>query len=343
MTTLISGSGPSGPPTAFTSLTVAGVPTMGMSGLPLTTGRVIFADYVNGSDGNDGSAGFPVQTLSQAYSLTTSGNNDVVVMVGDGSTAATQRLTGTLTWANSATHLVGMAAPSFIGQRARISHAATAPTTVFTPMVLVTGSGCIFSNFSLYEGFNPGSSTACVAWEDQGLRNAYINVNIQGMAGTGTYPTAGNASSTNLKLTGGGERAFYHCAIGASTIARTKANASVWLTGGAARDSFEDCIFPMWANATGGDNPFFVAGTGANAIQDFTLFKGCGFLNAMNISPVQAVAAAFISATPNGTFILSRCFATNTTQWGAIDQANFKIDMQVAAEQGGLTVTSNVT
>lgn len=335
--------GGSGPPTALSALTVAGVPTMGMAGLPLTTGRVIFADYVNGSDGNDGSADFPVQTLSQAYSLATDGNNDVIVIVGDGSTAATQRLTATLTWAKDATHLVGMAAPSYVGQRARISHASTAPTTVFTPMVLVTASGCIFSNFSIYEGFNPGSSTACVTWEDQGQRNAYVNVNIQGMAGTGTYPTGDNASSANLKLTGGGERSFYHCAIGADTIARTAANASVWMTGGAARDSFEDCIYPMWANASGGSNPCFIAGTGSNAIQSWVLFKSCGFLNSMNISPVAAVAAAIISATPNGTFVLSRCYATGVTQWGAIDQASIRIDMQVAAEQGGLTVPSNVT
>lgn len=335
--------GPSGPPTALTGLTVAGVPTMGMAGLPLTTGRVIFADAVNGSDGNDGSATYPVQTLTQAYSLATAGKNDVIVIVGDGTTAATQRLTETLTWAKDATHLVGMCASSLIGQRARISHASTAPTTVFSPMVSVTANGCTFANFSIFEGFNPGSSTACITWQDSGNRNAYLNVNIQGMAGTGTYPTGDNASSTNLRLLGGGERLFSHCAIGVDTIPRTAANASVWASGAAARDTFEDCIFPMYANASGGSNPCFIAGSGSNALNRWMLFNRCGFLNAMNISPVQAVAAAIISATPNGTFVLSRCYATGVTQWGAIDQASIRIDMQVAAEQGGLTVPSNVT
>ena len=78
--------------THLSGLEVAGIPTMGMSGLPLTTGSVYFVDYVNGSDGNSGAADQPLQTLYGAHYKMTAGQNDVAVIVGDGSTAATQRL-----------------------------------------------------------------------------------------------------------------------------------------------------------------------------------------------------------------------------------------------------------
>jgi hypothetical protein len=44
MVDLISNQGPSGVATSLPSLSVGGVPTMGMAGIPLTTGNVFFAD-----------------------------------------------------------------------------------------------------------------------------------------------------------------------------------------------------------------------------------------------------------------------------------------------------------
>ena len=49
-------------------LEVDGVPTMGMSGIPITSGRVMFVDYINGGDGNDGTAGSPMKTARPASS-----------------------------------------------------------------------------------------------------------------------------------------------------------------------------------------------------------------------------------------------------------------------------------
>lgn len=104
-------------------------------------GNVFFCDPANGNDNSDGTApSRAVASLQTAHDLTTAGNNDIVFLIGDGSTSATARLTTTLTWSNNATHLIGITAPTRIAQRARISHASTAPTTAFD-MVTVTGDG----------------------------------------------------------------------------------------------------------------------------------------------------------------------------------------------------------
>lgn len=69
--------GPAGPPTAFTSLTVAGVPTMGVAGIPFTTGNYWFVGP-SGSNGNPGSSTFPFATIEQALLKAVAG--DVIVL-----------------------------------------------------------------------------------------------------------------------------------------------------------------------------------------------------------------------------------------------------------------------
>ena len=84
MPDLVGGAGPFGPPTAFSALTVGGVPTMGMGGtIPITNGNYYFVSSVEGLAGASGqSAQDPVNSVfgtGGAYSLCTAGNNDVIV------------------------------------------------------------------------------------------------------------------------------------------------------------------------------------------------------------------------------------------------------------------------
>ena len=92
--------------THLSGLEVNGVPTFGVGGAPMFTGRWFFVDPVHGSDGNTGAADNPIATLYQAQALMTAGNNDVAVIVGDGSTAATIRLSLALApfWCPSCVH-----------------------------------------------------------------------------------------------------------------------------------------------------------------------------------------------------------------------------------------------
>lgn len=82
---------PSGPPTALDTLTVGGVPTLGMGqGIPTTTGNVYFVSSLTGSNGNTGSAISPFATIAFAYSKCIASNGDTVVaMAGHAETYAT--------------------------------------------------------------------------------------------------------------------------------------------------------------------------------------------------------------------------------------------------------------
>jgi hypothetical protein len=320
-------------------LTSFGIPVLGGAGLPFT-GNYYFVDAVNGADGNDGSASSPKQNLTTALSLCVSGNNDVIFLIGDGGTAATQRLTETLAWNKNATHLIGITAPTRVAQRARISHAATAPTTAFTPMVLVTGSGCLFANFSLFEGFN--EATAVVTWEDQGSRNYYQNVAFQGMGADAKSADA--AGSADLLLTGGGEHTFVNCTIGLDTIARGAANANVRIRSASARNTFDNCLLLCSADAA---TPIFVDTDAANSLNRWVMFKECDFLNALNISSGATALTAAIAydAAQNGTVFVNKCSKCNTTDWTAADTATVQLANMPATsgDTGGEYVSSDAT
>lgn len=311
MVDLVGGTGPIGPATSFPSgLLSAGVPTMGMSGLPLTTGRVIFCDAVNGNDGNSGGGEDPVQTLTQAYSMMTDGNNDVAVIVGDGSTAATQRLSATLTWAKDACHIVGMTAPTATAQRARIS-TATGATTNLSPLMTISGNGCIFANFSYFQGVGQASTDEKLL-DITGDRNWFGNVQFGGI---GSANGAARAGSYIISLTGAGENTFDGCVIGLETIQRSAANASVKFVSDAQRNLWRRCKFMMAASAT---SPLFIDASAASCFNGSTnTFEECSFINLTGISAASNPAVvATLNASINGLMVFDRC-TTNATKWAA--------------------------
>lgn len=285
----------------------------------LFTGKRIYCDPANGSDNNNGSSlAKAVASLPTAHSLATAGKNDVVLLVGDGSTAATARLTEQLVWSKNATHLIGVTAPTPIAARARISHASTAPTTAFD-MVKVTASGCMFAGVSLYEGFN--EAAAAVLWEDQGSRNVYDRVHFGGM---GLDAKSGDAAgSADLLFTGGGEHYLSRCAIGLDTVERGAANANVRFRSQVARVMFDDCWLLCSADAGG---PLFVDANAANALNRWVMFNRCHFLNGLNYGPATTLTAAMaVHANANGTVLVNACDKLNTTDWHATDTALVKL------------------
>lgn len=305
------GTGPIGPPSSFPSgVLSAGVPTMGMAGLPLTTGRVIFCDAVNGNDGNSGGGEDPVQTLTQAYSLMADGNNDVAVIVGDGSTAATQRLSASLDWAKDACHIVGMTAPTYAAQRARIS-TATGATTNLAPLMTVSASGCIFANFSFFQGVGQASTDEKLL-DITGDRNYFANVQFGGM---GSAAGAARAGSYIMSLTGAEENTFDSCTIGLETIQRSAANASVKFVSGCHRNLWRNTKFMMAASAT---SPLFIDASAASCFDGSTnTFEQCSFINLTGISSASNPAVvATLNATINGLMVFDRC-TTNATKWAA--------------------------
>jgi hypothetical protein len=261
------------------------------------TGNVYYCDPVNGLDGNPGNLpSNAVQTLAAGYALLTSGNNDVLVLIGNGASTGSARIT-TFTWAKSACHLIGVCAPSALSQRARIANPTTSGLTITANFFIVSGSGCLFQNISWFVGAGAGQTgiAASICLTVTGQRNAFVNCDIEGM---GDSTSAVSSTSRNILLNGGGENIFSHCNIGLDTVIRTSANASVELQGGTARNSFEGCTFLMWSSD---GLQYFLYGTGASCMDRWVFFRGCNFMNSVKPAGGTACALAFsLPSTANG-------------------------------------------
>lgn len=314
-------------------VTSFGVPVIGSAGGIPFTGNWYFCDYASGSDGNEGTADNPFKTITHAYSKCVAGNNDVVVIIGDGTTAGTQRLSATLTWAKDATHLIGITAPTAISQRARISHLTTATTNI-NPLIAVSASGCMFSNFSVFQGIGQ-ASTDEQCMNVTGDRNYFGNVHIGGM---GAANGAARAGSYVLLLNDGDENTFDGCTIGLDTIARTAANASVKFSGQAQRNVFKDCLFPVYATAA---TPVVVDANSVGSIDRFNLFKNCSIIN----SGTSALAACVaFNASQGGFIFMDNCSALGVTDWTASDTATVKITGPVPnGDTSGMAVNADAT
>ena len=330
---------------------VNGVPLIpNVSGIPVT-GNWFFVDPANGSDGNPGTANEPLATLYRAHALCTAGNNDMVVLVGNGAASGTARLStalaqsidstvtaGTLVWSKNATHLIGVTAPTMSFQRARIAP----PTGTYTVttfgsanFITVSAAGCIFSNFSVFNGFSTGGANQ-ICWTDTGGRNYYNNVNFGGMADAGS---AGDTGSRSLKIGSGGsgENTFDSCVIGIDTVTRTAANASLEFAGGSPRNVFRNCIFPFQGNTAG------VIGikSAAGGMDRWQTFSNCSFINnVQSTSTTMSGLATLATGSPNGLILMQNCRMVGITEWGtdATSRGLIYVDMSAPdAAAGGVT------
>lgn len=329
-------------------LTSFGIPVLGGAALPFT-GTYFFVDPLRGSDGNNGlSPSRALATLYKAYSLLTDGANDVVFLIGDGSTTGTARLstalaqsvdssatTGVLTWAKDACHLIGTSAPSLVSQRARIAPpSGTYTVTTFgsANFIVVSASGCMFMNLSIFHGFSTGGA-AQIALTVTGSRNAFINVHVGGM---GDQASADDAGSRSVKIGSGGsgENLFQNCVIGLDTVTRGAANASVELAGATPRNAFIDCVFPFQTDAA---TPLGILGTGNGCCDRWTLFKDCAFINNVDsTSTAMTVLGSFTTASPGGNVILMNCAVSGATDWGDANFfANSYINMPAVSNSAG--------
>ena len=277
-------------------------------GRQLGVGRVFYCDYANGNDNSgDGSAALPFQTILQAFNSCTTGKNDTVVVIGDGGTTASQRRTSALTWDKNATHCIGIAAPSLYGQRARIAPTTTA--TAYTPLVTLSGSGCLFSNIQFWHGFATGT-TSQIAINITGSRNVFQRCHIAGM---GDDASAQNSGSRCIKFTAGSENLFEDCVVGVDTVTRTAANANVEFASKATRNVFRNCHFPMYGTG-GGALGVYAAASGS--MDRLNYFENCVFGNAGAKSGGAAITAlATFGAATGGAVLMRNCTLVGVTDF----------------------------
>jgi len=276
----------------------------------------------------------PDSTLLAAYNRCLAGNNDVVVLVGNGATSATARVDASFTWSKNATHLLGIASPVLMSQRARI--APTGTTTAFTPFFTISGNGCVFQNIQWFYGFDTGTTSA-LGVVLTGSRNYFKNCHIAGM---GDAASAQSAGSRSLKIgsAGSGENLFEDCTIGIDTVARTAANASLELAGATPRNTFRRCLFPfMTSSAT----VIGILGTGAGCVDRTNLFESCTFENAIkSTSTTMTALLQFTNASPGGMVVFKDCAMVGVTKFGDTNGlANSFLDMAAPSNSaGGLMV-----
>jgi hypothetical protein len=280
-----------------------GMPLFGIAGIKPFTGNYFWVDSGNGSDGNSGGPSDPLSTLSQALSFCAAGNNDVVLLTG------TVNTTATVNWNKNRTHLIGLCPDAQANARARIAPAGGA--SVFTPLVNVTASECMFINVGASHGF--ASATPQICWQDSGGNNSYTGCSFQGMAHATAAAQAGGRS---LVVSAGGENLFDTCQIGGDTVTRSAANASLELASGTARNTFRNCIFPMMTSSAAS---VFGLTAGAAAIDRWQWFQNCVFINASGSGSTAITQAFTMPASAGGVLMLSSCSLLGgnaATNWG---------------------------
>lgn len=326
-----------------------GVPVGPGSIMSLFSGNWYFVDPLNGADGNAGtSPERAFKTLYQAYAHMTDGNNDVCVLIGDGATTGTARLStalaqtidpaataGTLTWAKDACHLIGVTAPTPWASRARIappSGTYTQATFGSGNFMVVSGSGCYFANFSLFNGFSTGGTNQ-ICLTVSGGRNVFQNVHIGGM---GDAASAADTGSHSLTISGStGENRFVDCVIGLDTVARSSGVSEFTISGGSPRNVFERCIIDTNAGAAG----CFWGAIGASGIDRYVIFKECIFANPTLGGPAATAMTVGLSlnASPGGAVVMDRCLSYGATK---LTTTGLAVTNLPASAAGGGLVTA---
>lgn len=277
-----------------------GAPVNGL----FTTGKVFFVKPSTGSDGNTGKTpNAAVKTLAKAVTLATANKNDVIYLISESNTASatTDYQSSTLTFSKDLVHLVGVCAPSKVSQRARIAQTSTA--TGVSPLVLVSGDGGIYQNFSIFHGVD--DATSLLACTVTGTRNYFDNVHFAGI-GHATMSAAGSAS---LKLDACQENVFKNCVIGVDTIDTDGDGSNMIVDNAATRNMFDSCLFQLWVTATAAQHVLL---TGTDAIDRWLWFKDCTFIS-MSANKTIDMAEVFdiTAGQTQGKIILQDCAAYN--------------------------------
>jgi len=279
---------------------LGGMPAM--SGIPFgANAQYFFVDPTSSraSDNNSGvSITEPMATISAAEDRTTANQHDTIFYVA-GSSFITE--SAAITWDKNFTHLIGIAAPTRVAQRARIFQLST--LTGASPFLDITATGCIFKNFYIFQGV--ADATSLINVQVTGGRNYFENVHFAG-GGNATQAIDGGAS---LKLNGAEENTFANCTIGVDTVDAATGMTGILWDGEAHRNTFENCTVRMRAGNAGASFMEIVDSTGID--RDNT-FVRCRFLNNHT---ANAMTSAFVA--PSGMGAPRRIFFDDCMIYGA--------------------------
>jgi hypothetical protein len=289
------------------------------------------------SDGNSGlSPNRALKTVfgtNGAFSKCRDNKNDTIVLIASGESAAetTEDITATATWNKDLVHLIGQSRNKY-GQRCRFNNTGTD----VTPMIDITGSGCVFANFQAFCGNDDGN---LVNVQVTGNHNYFENIHFAGM---GLTALAGVAGATSLKLDGGTENVFKDCIIGLDTILRDgDSKGELWFDGGASRMWFEDCMFTTYLSA---DNQTVTIEDGT-AIDRTIVFKNCVFFaKSTNKATAQTTVFSIPAGISQGAILLIDSYAGTdggAAEWDSGDRGIIWTNNVAAADSAAGGILTN--
>lgn len=305
---------------------LGGVPTVGNM-LALGGGNWHFVDPANGDDDNDGlTPDSALASIVQGHTNATANNHDVVAYISGSSSITLQTA---FTWSKSYTHLIGIAAPTAVATRARIFQLST--LTGASPLMTISATGCVFSNFYIFQGV--ADATSLINVSVTGGRNYFESVHFAG-GGHATQAINGGAS---LKLDGAEENKFVNCTVGVDTIDAATGMVGLLFDGEAHRNTFHDCIFRMRAGNSGAA---FVEVADSTGIDRDNSFYRPAFINN---STANDMASAFVIPAGMGeprTILLKQPILHNVTKLDANDRGVLFGDVGVVtgADLSGVAV-----
>ena len=286
-------------------------------------GSKYFLDPTNGNDSNSGTESDKAfKSWTVAYAALTADQHDVLFYIS-GTSSLT--LSAAATWAKSYTHFVGLCAPTRVAQRSRIFQLST--LTAASPLLNITGSGCIFKDFYIFQGV--ADNTSLINVQVTGDRNYFGNVHFAG-GGHATQAIDGGAS---LKLDAGYENCFVGCTIGIDTIAAATGMAGVLFDSASGRNEFYDCTFLLYAGHIGAK---FVEVVDNAGFDRYILFDNCRFINdATDYTLTEAITVPSGMGSDTHRIICKDCVFLGVTD---IEGSNRGI---VYANMGAITAGGN--
>jgi len=265
-------------------------------------GTDFWLDPTNGNDSNNGfSRKRAFKTFAVAYAALTDGKNDRLFYIAGEESIS---LATGITWAKSYTHFIGVCSPVGVGNRARFFAGAALAT-----LVTISGSGCVFSNLSFFNGYADVAALGAV--KVTGGRNYFENVRIAGMGST----TQDVANAYSLELNAAEENVFKNCVIGLDTIDRGAAtNSEIRFDTGSSRNTFEDCFIYALINA---NTHVLALVVDAAGVDRYTRFKNCEFMSLSGNNAIPMLSAFTLPTSMTTAYITldNRCTAVDIADW----------------------------
>lgn len=297
-------------------------------GVPRSKGSKIFVvDYVNGSDSNPGTKWeAPLKTIEAAYALCTTLKNDVVLLVGNGTSNVAA---AAIVWEKDFTHLIGLnsGGPE---PRSRVKPTAALATT---PFVTWSADGCVVRNISFWH--ETSDALGLVNVSVTGERNTFEGCQFAG--GVGANAVTGGRS---LKVAGSGNT-FKDCIVGIDTVAQPNGAAGVEFDAGAMHTTFDNCTFLV---ETPGTTYVHVAIPAAADVGRFNVFKKCIFINEGDGVQAEVVNIGEVIANHQYIYMLD-CWKYGVTDWdnqnrGVINNGEYATSVTGTNAANTLLITS---